>query len=435
MLFSLFFIFSYSVGPIFSIPGLLYSHLYSTITKPENFPLCANFTKPKIQIWPIPNSTESTYEANWKCISTLLDTVVYENGTIGSPDGVIIESDEITKSKVPYFSDFDNTFRVYYDWIHYYSGIGSTFQKLKEKIEVEVEKTVNKEKAVLSGYSLGGNFLRYFLTHFVDDEWKSKYVDSAMFFAAGIDGSFLSSVSASIGKLFGILDIENFLPEYRNSPLIRHMPSLYSMFPNFLSHNEVMKINGRSVNASELFGEMKKISTSSKGSKIEFINVRSSEIYNFSVIVDDVSNAIYNFYLPFLEEDIRDPGVRCLLVYNSAMPAVCGANLNKIDNFKYEFSINYCGSDNIIPSNGMEYAIKHWKNVVFHDFNSTDFKFIHEQISFSKELADIIKQFIQSSDKNTLNQSMIRKIIFSSSAVFGIAIIFYFFIFEKMKLI
>lgn len=419
---------SYSVGPIFSIPGLTFSSLYSTITKPQNFPLCQNFNKSKTQIWPVPNTTESSYEENWKCISTLLDTVVYENGTIGSPDGVIIESNEITKSKIPYFSDYDNTFRVYYDWIHYYLGINSTFQKLKEKIEYEVGITPNHEKAIISGYSLGGNFIRYFLTNYVDDVWKAKYIDSAMFFAAGVDGSFFSSISSSIGKFFGIVDIESFLSEYHNSPVIRHMPSVYSMFPNFQSHHRnVAFIDGKSIKASELFDEMIKISDSSNGSLIEFVDKKRKNVsYNFSVIVDNTSKRIYEAHLPFLNDEVRDPGVPCLFVYNSAMPVICAANITKINNLKYEFEVEYCGGDNIIPSGGMEYAIKNWKNVVFHDFNSTEHKFIHEQISFTKELSDFIKEFINNREKRANKYSFNEKAIMIWSTLIGIAVVFYF---------
>lgn len=385
------------VGPIFSVPGILYSNLYSTITNPLNFPECEKFPKSKTQIWPIPNTTQTTYEENWKCISTLLDTISYENGSIGSPEGVIIESDPITKSKVPYFSKFDNTFRVYYDWIHFYTGTNSTFQALKEKIQHEVEQTKNHEKAIISGYSLGGAFVRYFLTHYVDEEWKSKYIEFAMFFAAGVGGSFFSSASIGVGKMFGILDMDK---KAVNSPFIRHMPSLYSMLPNFPTNKRKSIFNGRPFGASEIFNEMIKISEESKGEIIEFKNKNKENFsVNFSVVIDDTSKKIYNANLPFLEEDILDPGVRSLIVFNSGMKVICGFNITQINPHHYEYEIFECGGDNIISSDGVEYASKHWKNVVFHDFNSTNHKFLHEEISFSKELADYIIEFI--GDDNT----------------------------------
>lgn len=59
------------VGPIFDMPGITSSKLYSTITKPENFPNCVNFTKTKTRIWPLPSQKEEDI----KCISTLLENM------------------------------------------------------------------------------------------------------------------------------------------------------------------------------------------------------------------------------------------------------------------------------------------------------------------------------------------------------------------------
>lgn len=402
----------FCVGPIFAAPGITSSNLYSTIIKPDNFPLCENFTKTKTQIWPLPSQSS---EETLKCISSLLETEAFENGTVRSPDGVIIETDPIIKQQIPYFKDFDNVFYVSYDWVHYYAGINQTLQTLKDRIQKEVEATENHEKAFISGYSLGGNFVRYFLTHFVDDEWKSKYIEGAMFIVPGVGGAFSSAVYISTSRFFGPLE---------SSPFYKHMPSLYSMIPNFPANKNIAIINGKQIDASQIFEEMVKASEFSKDGKVTFINKNSNngDETEVDIIIDDTCKTIYKIYLPFLEEEIGDPNVRSLVVYNSGIPVICGANVTQLSSNKFEYEIYKCGGDGLMPSRGAEYASQNWKNVKYHDFNSSSSKYDHGGIGNSEELQKLAKDFIYNKTPSDDTFSKTKIIIFSS-AVGAFAII------------
>lgn len=396
--------FAFCVGPIFDAPGITSSNLYSTITKPENFPLCSNFTKSKTQIWPFPSRSKDVIN----CISTLLETEAFENGTVRSPDGVIIETDPIIKQESPYFKDFDNVFYVSYNWVHYYTGINDTFQTLKDRIEKEVEATLNHDKAFISGYSLGGNFVRYFLTHFVDEEWKSKYIEGAMFFVPGVGGAFSSPTFVATNQFLGPKDSLTFS---------RHMPSLYSMFPNFPANKDVAIINGKHIDASQIFEEMIKASEFSKSEKLILKNKNLNDEAEIEIIVDETMKTLYKLHLPYLEEEIGDPNVRSLIVFNSGIPVICGVNSTQTSHNKFEYEIYNCGGDGVMPSRGAEYASQHWKNVKFHDFNTTDRKYDHSGIKFTEELKKLAKDFILNKDSSDIKISdKLKLIIFCSAA-------------------
>lgn len=275
-----------------------------------------------------------------------------------------------------------------------------TFRELKEKIEYEVSKT--GLKAVLYGYSLGGNFVRYFLTHFVDDEWKSKYIEGAMFFVPGVGGAFSAPTYIATSNFFGPLN---------NQPFFKHMPSLYAMIPNFPANKNVAIINGKSIDASQIFEEIVKASEFSKNEKLIFKNKNSKvgDEAEVDIVIDETCKTLYKIHLPFLEEEIGDPNVRSLVVFNSGIPVMCGANVTQLASNKFEYEIFNCEGDGVMPSRGAEYASQHWKDVKYHDFNSPDAKFDHFDVGRSEELRNLIKDFIYK--KNDSDNSPSKKTI------------------------
>ncbi|OHT00773.1 hypothetical protein TRFO_07746 [Tritrichomonas foetus] len=121
---------SFCLKPVFFAPGMTVSPLYATIISSEKFPECEGFELNHTKLWPVKK------EMN-ECVSAIVDTVYHpENDTFSHPDGVLIETDPISKANPGQFLKWhNNTWTVFYDWTLYYLGIQNTFEELKNSIE------------------------------------------------------------------------------------------------------------------------------------------------------------------------------------------------------------------------------------------------------------------------------------------------------------
>lgn len=411
MIFLFFPVAMFSESPIFSVPGIFSSDIYATIINRTQFPQCKTFPTEKTKIWPLK-------EEYIECIDSLMDIIAYENGTISSKPGVLIETDPIHKSQkgsVPFLNDFNNVFEVPYNWNLYYPGIPDLFANLKNKIEIEVNLTSpndpsQREKAFIAGYSLGGNFVRYFLTHYVTENWKQEYIQGAIFLVAGVGGAFSSPLFIVQGGIFTSQKME----------FCKHMPGYFTMIPNYVAHGKMAEFDGKSIKASEIFDTFINISEQSQ-SGITFIN--KNEQVNITINIDETSKRVYNAILPYLQEDIKDPNVPTLIGYNSGIPVIGGANVTTIGPNLYEFVQIDTPGDGVMPSSGIEYAISHWKNVVWHDYNTSDSKYDHGGLKDREELREFIREFILDNAPTPTDQPGKKMMLMILVIVFSVAIV------------
>lgn len=293
---------------------------------------------------------------------------------------MIIDSDPATLGGRDLFlKQFDNAYTVYYDWSQYFAGLKPFMDNLKIVIETEVNKT--NKKAIIMGYSLGTNFVRYFSTYFVDKDWLYKYVDGLQFIAVGIGGAFNSFVSMVTGDAFGF-----------KAPFVHHMPAFWAMFPNFPLYKGMINDahnKHRLIDASEAY-----------------------DVLNELGYIDDVCAAIYQKVLPFISDGLPEPPLRSSLIFNTELPIECGAK--SIGDGKFEY-VN-CGGDASIEEIGVLYACEHWKNAECHNFKLNDSRFDHFNMGNQQETADLVRQFVESFDVQTSKSGL------PQNAVIGISI-------------
>lgn len=359
-----------SKRPIFDFPGFMSASVYATITDPSKFPSCEGVinASTKTQLWP-----SSTGQVD-QCGSDLLDMTII-NGKVQTREGVIIETDEIFATDgVEYLPGYTNVFKVPYDWIHFYLNTDDVFGKLKAKIESEVEKA--GQKAIITGYSYGGNAMRRFLTHFVDDEWKEKYIGGACFLAAAMGGAFSAAQYLYRSKVYDL-----------GSPFVKHMPSLFALLPNFPTNVNIGTVNGRQLDAATIYQEMKNAGKT-----------------------DEITDALYNEIVPYLEEQIKDPNVRALVAFNSGLDTICGIDIDGDKSTE-----KFCGGDAIVASAASEYAGSHWKDVQVYDFKKNDVNYDHSHLALDPKMSEVVSAFIEST-KDGLSKSAIAGIVIASVA-------------------
>lgn len=369
--------------PIFDIPGILSSPLYVHIIDKEKYAkllpedchdlLNSEESKP-IQIWPLNGRKIQS-------ISCLLETEAMKNSEgnimIRTPCGIQIRSDPITKvvneSDIPYpLKGYTNVYHVPYDWVHYFF-IDDAFQSLKTKIEEQVNET--HLKAVLVSYSMGGNFVRYFLTHYIkDNNWIKQNIAGAQFGAGGVAGAFLTTTFLSRSYLFN--------PAWK-SDFFKHMPSLIVLFPNFnISKNVIEKV---------IISENSDGTTSEKKTYLG-----ASDIFNemkMNGVTDETMELIYQKCKWFLEEDIKDPQIPTNFLYNSGMQVETGVKVT-INGSNTQYELIKGPGDGQMPANGIEYVIQHWHDVQFHDFKTTNKKYDHGHMANHKNFQELTRNFI-----------------------------------------
>ena len=377
--------------PIFFVNGITSSPLFVKILDKDKYSrlLPKNYkdfietaSVKKTLIWPLG-------ELRFDDISCLFETVAKREKdgeiTVKPPDGIKIESGSI--QKVSNFSEngeelfnvdlpyclygYRNVFNVPYDWIHYFYNSDEIFRQLKEKIEYEVSKT--GQKAFLYGYSLGGNFIRYFLNDYSNPKWNSKYIAGAQFGASVIGGAF----SAIMGLINGIFP----LSKSGNISFIKHMPSYIAMFPNFNFNKKIIR---------------KTVIDSKSNIKTTFYD--SSQMFELlkkSGKIDQTADLIYQKGLNFFKEDIADPKIKTNFIFNSGLSASVGLDVT-IQNSECEVMKVFGNGDGVVPSNGIEYVISKWSNVTYHDFKSRNTEFNHLRLVNKPIYAKLTRQFIDS---------------------------------------
>ena len=337
---------------MFFAPGFSSSELYATITKPENFPKC-NGT---FDHTPIIRTKDVTSE----CLDSLIDTVY--NKTTGEflhPDGVIIETDPIQKTDhEDFLKGLNNTYEVPYDWTLYYPGTMQVFESLKKAIEQNY--TATKEKAILVGYSMGTNFMRYFTTEYNTKDWVQKYIDGILFIAPGIGGTFTSIIFVVTQKVFMI-----------SGPAARHMPSQWAMFPNAPLYTNCVQDGDRYINCSDIYTAMKEAGDT-----------------------DEVTDAIYEKMSPYLNKELPDPGVRTAFIMNSGLQGTCGATRAENGSFVGV----PCLADGSLETRSAKHACTTWKDVQCYDYEKNDEAYNHPGIGNQPFTNELVRRFYNHED-------------------------------------
>lgn len=370
-----FFSLSFSLKPIYLIPGFTGGALYATITKPKQYPECP--TLRHYQFFPINKSFLQQYP---KCLGNLFSTIYdSQHNRISSLPGIHIESDSF--GNVSSFASLakvvdhlvsqgyvvnETLFGVPYDWVHYYPGTIEIFTKLKSHIESLFGQ--RGEKVILFGHSMGSHLVRLFFTNFTDSAWTDKFIDRVILNAPAFYGC--SDLVERV--ITGILDDEGEAnPGIAYS--IRHMPSVFLLFENFNINRE----------------------------KIVFVSDHRDGVHPYEThkylhqvnLLDDLSMKIFSVIQPSLFEKPSEIPVKTLLFYNSGLPTPVAFNETTL------LRINGNG-DGFCESDIIEKLCGQWKHTQCVNWKSNDQRFNHVKMLSTREELNMISKFI--SDKEDL---------------------------------
>lgn len=298
--------------PLFIVPGILSSNLQmSTSGKPKHwycprgrnisvFGNILNFVPPKLNC--ALEYASLRYDAASDTIvdGENVDIRPFDFGGLSGIDSLIKLplglkfgprlSEYISFAKGYGYTEGKDMFGVPNDWRLGVFQKDEFWAELRNLIEKAVEN--NKEKAVIHSHSLGCLITQRFLTEFVSDEWKEKYIDNVVYIGPAFAGS-SHALSTLIDSKFHGIKSEGL------TKFIQHMSSVYQLLPNL-----------------ELNGDVPIILKPSETYKI-------SEIGDYLIANNNLTEQekmILNKSIKISHQMQKENNVRTLIIYNSAIP-------------------------------------------------------------------------------------------------------------------
>ncbi|OHS98729.1 Lecithin:cholesterol acyltransferase family protein [Tritrichomonas foetus] len=226
-------------------------------------------------------------------------------------------------------------FAAPYDWRIAPVGLHKFWPMLHDLVE-HASKLNDNQKVTMFGFSCGGHSLQQFLGEYCQNEteWKSKYIDRAVFLAPSI-GGVGQSFPALWNKIFPVIPI---LKGKELADMIESMPVVHAHLPN---HN--------------VFGDMA-IVRSSDDVDYTAAQLRDLLVQHKKVTGNNIN--ILDECQKLAQKPIAPPGVPAFIVYNSGIFTEAIAHFKKGWN-KPPKMIPIDG-DGTVPSKGIEYACENW---------------------------------------------------------------------------
>ena len=263
-----------------------------------------------------------------------------------------------------------------YDWRLAVSGLENAFyQQLKKLIE-HAYSINNGQKVVVLGYSCGGMVIQQFFSKFVTKQWKSKYIQKAIFLAPAFAGS-LDTVDVAWYRYFPIV---KFLKTGEIVDTVETVPCIHALFPNKHVFGNTVLVkgpNGEKLTAKDLpdfLIDHKKF----KDENIKFFKKNLAPMW----------------------EEPADPGVPLMMLYNSQVDTRMGMNFK--DGYDKNYVIEYGEGDGTVPAIGPKYGCDHWGGnnhpVVCIDVREKTKDFNHAGMSTNSLVHDIIYEYITSDE-------------------------------------
>lgn len=274
-------------------------------------------------------------------------------------------------------------FAAPFDWRLAVAGLDLFWPNLKNLVEHAYR--VNRgQKVTIFGYSCGGFTLQQFLAEHVDQEWKDKYLDRAIFLAPSFGGAG-ASLPSMYTKTFPIV------PIIKNDDLdamIESMPVVHQHFPNW-----------------EIFGDREVIRTP------EDNTLYARDVPQF--LIDQGKVKGDNIKIMMKAANIsskapRSPGLPTYIIYNSAVPT--DFNLKFKNGYNKDPIVEKTGGDGTVFAAGPEYACNHWTAPVkCLDLYKDSELFEHQPLAANPFVHDIIYH-LHTTDK-WMHSNTTRKII------------------------
>lgn len=397
-LFCLFFSFVYSNTPVVIIPPMLGSQLYGNASNFESHWYCSKNFENKL-LW---LSEEMVIPPILNCLAEYLaseydpSTKTIKNRTnieIFSPDFGGVSSFEYADSGIfgykliPVFGPLINKlqelgyeirkdlFGVPYDWRNAPGNIDYIYPMIKDLIEQAYHINDNQKVCVL-GYSLGCWVTHYFLTHFVDQEWKDTYIQKVIWCAQSFGGSMDALRVAYFHKIEYIPDI------FMTESLERLFQSIFCEYAQLPNHNVfpnrplVIGPNGEEYGSTELPSLLQQLGK-----------------------IGDEYLPIFEKGVEFSKITLEDPGVNSYFAFNTGLKTV--KSLNFSNGWDKTPTMDYIAGDTTMEAPVLFYGCNNWnginrgKTILCHDFNQTSSDYSHVSILATDEFVKVMVEIIQ----------------------------------------
>lgn len=260
-----------------------------------------------------------------------------------------------------------------YDWRNAPHNLDYYYPKLKALIEEAY--TINNEKVCVFSYSCGCMVTHYFLTKYVDQAWKDKYIQKVIWSAASIGGSMDATQIAYDHTI-------DYFPSIFNTEIMGELfqttMTISAHLPNFNVYPDVPLIFGPN-------GE-------------EYTAKQIPEWLKAAGKVDEKYERFFNFGLQNALQPIADPGVNSYFAFNTGIDTLAGLNFSA--GWDKEPTKIYTPGDSTMDARALYYGCNHWgsankgKTLLCHDFNLTGSDYTHVTILTAPQYLEAIIEII-----------------------------------------
>ena len=267
----------------------------------------------------------------------------------------------------------ENIFGAPYDWRLNPITMDTYFFDLKNLIE-NAYKINNNVKVIIYSMSAGTMALHEFLTKYVTQDWKDKYISGVIFHAPSFSGAFNAFQSLWIGNIEAI---PAFLDSEEMKNMIRSFPTVSAhLFKTSIYDDDIIVYgpNGetyKSIDLPELLINQNKISSN--------------------------LTKIFKISSKYSKSSLLDPGVPSYFLFNTAL------NTPKTFIFDQgwdkEYQTIYGKGDSTILEKGLKYPCEKWnsnKGIVCQDIKIDDQQYNHGNQLQSQKIIDLLFKIIQS---------------------------------------
>jgi len=254
-----------------------------------------------------------------------------------------------------------------FDWRIAVVGIEKNYYpRLKALIE-KASSLNNGQRVTMVGFSMGSLVIQRFLTVFVTQEWKDRFIKKVIYLAPAVAGS-AASVEVMWSKK---LDFMTQLESPSISDTIEASPSVHVLFPNHVA-----------------YGDIEIIRTPS-GQKLTAKDVPQFMINQGKIKGDNM--AMMRKSTEIISQRLEEINVPLYILYNSGIRTQFGLVFR--ENFNDPPNRTRTPGDGTVPSVGIEWICKNWKMdypLVCQDFHSSDHSFRHGEMANNPYIQDLL---------------------------------------------
>lgn len=244
-----------------------------------------------------------------------------------------------------------------YDWRFAPVAIYEFCPNMKKLVEKAYK--INGEKVTIMGFSCGGYILQRFLSKYVSDEWKQKYVEKVVFLVPSFGGT-LDPFTVAYTKKMPMLQ---FVHSHDAELLMEGLPFVHCHYPNPWIYGDIPLIRGPDG----------KNYTAEKIPEILLSNHR----------IHPEFQEIMKLGLEFAKGPPTDINMPTIIIYNSGYPTHTFIDFK--NGWDKDPEILNGKGDGTIPSNGAEWACSHWDHtnspVICIDLDNHEQRFRHQPLS------------------------------------------------------